>query len=159
MKTFSYTESEIVKLYKVRLNQAKIKNNFRDYLKDSSHIPKYLNSLMICNNLFQAAQLMRVVRIQLNEQHQLIRTIFIIPQVFTLMFIKMLGPFLWEWNLKPYVTSCLRNHQYNALEKASVKNMYMILFDSLILLFINIIIPHIFLFRISCTIGNIILLL
>lgn len=112
-KPLGYGEPEIEKLCaRFRLNANKIKNSYRDYLENSSVVPKDLNQLMNCSMLIPCSS----SECERGFSHMNIiitptRTRLSIPHVSALMFIKLNGPNIRKWNPEPYVRTWLRKHR------------------------------------------------
>ncbi|KAJ8888924.1 hypothetical protein PR048_008418 [Dryococelus australis] len=94
-----------------QLNAAKIKNAYWDYLDNSHCIPKELNELMNCTKLIacSSAECERGFSL-MNIIVSPTRNRLLIPRVSSLMFIKLHGPSLKDWNPEPYISTWLRSH-------------------------------------------------
>lgn len=110
-----YGEVEIYNLcrrFKLELNKSKVMNSFRDYIEDSSKIPKDLTPLLNCTKLIpcSSAEAERgfslMNQIITDQRSRLLTT-----HVSNLMFIKHHGPPITEWNVNPYAKTWLRKHR------------------------------------------------
>lgn len=108
-----FGECEIESLCRrFKLNVTKTKNAYRDYLEDSSRVPKYLNNLMNCTKLIpcSSSECERGFS-QMNLIVSPTRTRLTTAHVSSLMFVKLHGPNLRDWNIEPYVQTWLRKHR------------------------------------------------
>lgn len=108
-----YGEREVERLCKrFKLNASKVKNDYRDYLDNSMRVPKELNRLINCSKLIpcSSAECERGFSM-MNNIISATRTRLLIPHVASLLFIKLHGPPLSDWDPEPYVTTWLRTHR------------------------------------------------
>ncbi|XP_050516420.1 E3 SUMO-protein ligase KIAA1586-like [Diabrotica virgifera virgifera] len=112
-KYVGYGEQEIEHLCaRFRLNANKIKNSFRDYLENSTTIPKDLNPLINCTKLIPCSS----AECERGFSHMNIiisptRSKLTIEHVSALMFIKLNGPSIQTWKPENYVKAWLRRHR------------------------------------------------
>lgn len=108
-----FGECEIESLCRrFKLNVFKTKNAYRDYLEDSSRVPKDLNNLLNCTKLIpcSSSECERGFS-QMNLIISPTRTRLTTAHVSSLMFVKLHGPDLRDWNTEPYVKTWLRKHR------------------------------------------------
>jgi hypothetical protein len=109
----AYYLAKIEKLCaRFRLNSSKIKNGFRDYLENSTVIPKDLNPLINCSKLIPCSS----SECERGFSHMNIivsptRTRLTIKHVSALMFIKLNGPNIRTWKPEYYVRTWLGRHR------------------------------------------------
>lgn len=115
-KSVGFGEEEIEKLCaRFKLNLNPIKNSFRDYLENTTDIPKDLTPLLNCSKLIPCSS--SVCGRGFSHMNIIIsptRTRLTIEHVAALMFIKLNGPNIRTWNPDQYVRTWLRQHHRSA---------------------------------------------
>lgn len=110
---FGFGEVEVENLCKrFKLNKAKIINCFRDYIEDSSRVPRDLTPLLNCTKLIpcSSSECERGFSL-MNQIITDLRSRILTKHVSSLMFIKHHGPNIKEWNVEPYVKTWMRRHR------------------------------------------------
>ena len=110
----NYGEAEIASLCKrFRLSSHSTINAFRDYVEDHGrHIPQDLHPLLSCSQVIpvSTAECERGFS-HMNLIITTTRSRILINHVSALMFVKLHGPPLVQWNPEPYAISWLRHHR------------------------------------------------
>lgn len=112
-KPAGFGEPEIEKLCRrFKLNIPKIKNSYRDFVENHTTIPKHLTPLLNCTKLIpcSSADCERGFSL-MNLIITPTRTRLTVPHVSSLMFVKLHGPNLSDWDPEPYVKTWLRKHR------------------------------------------------
>lgn len=110
-----YGEVEIDNLcrrFKIELNKSKVINGLRDYIEDSSKIPKDLTPLLNCAKLIPCSSAEAERGFSL--MNQIItdeRSRLLTKHVSNIMFIKHHGPPVKEWHVELYAKTWLRKHR------------------------------------------------